>query len=36
VIELDIENLPEGEEILNILRHERSPLNIWVNVAVSY
>ncbi|KAL7034537.1 hypothetical protein ACKWTF_008002 [Chironomus riparius] len=36
VIELDIENLPEGDEILNILSHERSALNIWVNVAIEY
>lgn len=33
---MDPENLPDGEEILNILRHERSALNIWVNVAVEY
>jgi RNA polymerase-associated protein CTR9 len=28
--------LPDGDEILNILKHERSALNIWVNVAIEY
>ena len=34
VIELYPEQL-EGEEVLGILRQERSPLNVWVTVAVS-
>ncbi|CRK92468.1 CLUMA_CG006065, isoform A, partial [Clunio marinus] len=29
VIELDPENLPEGDEVLNILRNERSALSVW-------
>lgn len=28
--------LPEGEEVLGILRQERSQLNTWVTIAVSY
>lgn len=36
VIELDPEQLPEGDEVLSILRQERSQMNIWVNVAVAY
>lgn len=35
VIELDPEQLPEGEEVLSILRQEHSQINTWVNVAVS-
>lgn len=35
VIELDPEQLPDGEEVLGILRQERSQINTWVNVAVS-
>jgi RNA polymerase-associated protein CTR9 len=35
VIELDPEALPDGEEVLGILRQERSQLNTWVTVAVS-
>lgn len=29
VIELDVENLPDGEEVLNILRQEQVPLQTW-------
>ncbi|XP_055546539.1 RNA polymerase-associated protein CTR9 homolog [Wyeomyia smithii] len=36
VIELDPEQLPEGEEVLGILRQERSQLNTWVTVALAY
>lgn len=36
VIELDPDQLPDGEEVLNILRQEHSQINTWVNVAVSY
>lgn len=35
VIELDPEQLPDGEEVLSILRQEHSQINTWVNVAVS-
>lgn len=35
MIELDPEQLPDGEEVLGILRQERSQINTWVNVAVS-
>lgn len=35
VIELDPEQLPEGDEVLSILRQEHSQINTWVNVAVS-
>lgn len=35
VIELDPEQLPDGDEVLSILRQEHSPINTWVNVAVS-
>lgn len=34
VIELDPDQLPEGEEVLSILRQEHSQINTWVNVAV--
>lgn len=34
MIELDPDQLPEGEEVLGILRQERSQLNTWVNVSV--
>ncbi|XP_063697011.1 RNA polymerase-associated protein CTR9 homolog [Culicoides brevitarsis] len=36
VIELDPEQLPEGDEVLGILRQERSFLSTWVNVALAY
>ncbi|XP_050083431.1 RNA polymerase-associated protein CTR9 homolog [Anopheles aquasalis] len=36
VIDLDPEQLPEGEEVLGILRQERSLLNTWVTVALAY
>ena len=35
VIELDLDQLPEGEEVLSILRQEVAPLHIWVTLAVS-
>ena len=35
VIELDIDQLPEGDEVINILRDERAPLHTWVALAVS-
>eukprot|EP00118_Oscarella_pearsei_P009929 m.58709 g.58709 ORF g.58709 m.58709 type:complete len:112 (+) comp34825_c0_seq4:588-923(+) len=36
VIELDLDQLPEGEEVLGILRNERAPLNIWLKLAVNH
>ncbi|KAA0194226.1 RNA polymerase-associated protein CTR9, partial [Fasciolopsis buskii] len=36
VIELDTDQLPEGEEVLNILNQEKAPLQIWTTVAVAY
>lgn len=36
VIELDLEQLPDGEEVLGILRQERVTLNIWVSLALEY
>lgn len=35
VIELDVSQMPDSEEVLGILRGEKSQLNHWVNVAVS-
>ena len=34
VIELDLETLPDGDEVLTILRQEACPLNVWVTLAV--
>ncbi|XP_037949839.1 RNA polymerase-associated protein CTR9 homolog [Teleopsis dalmanni] len=36
VIEVHPDQLPEGQEVLSILRQERSQLNTWVNVALAY
>lgn len=36
VIELDLAQLPEGEEVLGILTNEKVPLNYWVDLAVSH
>lgn len=33
---MDTAQLPDGEEVLGILRQERSQINTWVNVAVAY
>lgn len=35
MIELDLTQLPEGEEVLGILTNEKVPLNYWVDLAVS-
>jgi len=35
VIELDVDQLPEGEEVIRILQDERAPLHTWVALAVS-
>lgn len=34
VIELYLDQLPDGDEVLGILRQEHAQLNIWVNLAV--
>ena len=36
VIELDLDQLPDGEEVLSILRQEAPPLNTWVTLAVCH
>ncbi|KAL5007726.1 hypothetical protein ScPMuIL_016532 [Solemya velum] len=36
VIELDLDTLPEGDEVLSILRQEQAPLHIWVTLALEY
>ncbi|OWF42945.1 RNA polymerase-associated protein CTR9-like [Mizuhopecten yessoensis] len=36
VIELDLDQLPEGDEVLSILRQEVAPLHIWVTLALEY
>ncbi|WAR02104.1 CTR9-like protein [Mya arenaria] len=36
VIELDLAQLPEGEEVLSILRQEVAPLHIWYTLALEY
>ena len=35
MIELDIDQLPEGDEVIGILQDERVPLHTWVALAVS-
>lgn len=34
VIEIQLDKLPEYEEVLGILKSEHSNLHIWVNLAV--
>lgn len=34
VIELDVAELPDGKEVLEILRQEEAPLHIWLALAV--
>ncbi|VDM34900.1 unnamed protein product [Hydatigera taeniaeformis] len=36
VIELDINQLPDGEEVINILTQEVAPLPVWINIALAY
>lgn len=36
VIELDIDNIPDGTEVLEILRQEQPLLHIWISLAVSF
>lgn len=34
VIELDVAELPDGNEVLQILNQEEAPLHIWLSLAV--
>ncbi|CAH3158758.1 unnamed protein product [Porites lobata] len=36
VIELQFDQLPEGDEVLNILRQESAQLQIWITLALQY
>ncbi|XP_069936971.1 RNA polymerase-associated protein CTR9 homolog [Cherax quadricarinatus] len=36
VIELDLSQLPDGDEVLGILTNEKVPLNYWVDLAIEY
>lgn len=36
VIELDINQLPDGDEVINILTQEVAPLPVWINIALAY
>ncbi|KAK0070685.1 hypothetical protein PV325_000194, partial [Microctonus aethiopoides] len=36
VIELYLDQLPDGDEVLGILRQEHAQLHIWVNLALEY
>lgn len=36
VIELDINSLPDGEEVVGILTQEVAPLSVWINIAIAY
>ncbi|PIK33570.1 putative RNA polymerase-associated protein CTR9-like isoform X2 [Apostichopus japonicus] len=36
VIELDVEQLPEGEEVLTILKQENAPLHTWLALGLEY
>ncbi|PSN41501.1 RNA polymerase-associated protein CTR9 [Blattella germanica] len=36
VIELDYDQLPDGLEVLSILRHEHAQLHLWVTLALEY
>ncbi|KAM3174519.1 hypothetical protein ACTXT7_010376 [Hymenolepis weldensis] len=36
VIELDINALPESEEVVGILLQEVAPLPVWINIALAY
>ncbi|XP_017063512.1 RNA polymerase-associated protein CTR9 homolog [Drosophila eugracilis] len=36
VIEVDPDQLPDCPEVLSILKQERAPLHVWVNVALAY
>ncbi len=35
VIEIDVANLPEANDLIDVLKQENAPLNTWFSVAVS-
>lgn len=36
VIELSLDQLPDGEEVLSILIQENCPLHVWIKLAIAY
>jgi RNA polymerase-associated protein CTR9 len=36
VIELGLDQLPDGEEVLSILRQENCPLHVWIRLSIGY
>lgn len=36
VIELGLDQLPDGEEVLSILRQESCPLHVWIRLSIEY
>lgn len=36
VIELDFDQLPEGDEVISILKQEHTQLHIWIALAVNH
>ncbi|XP_071957066.1 RNA polymerase-associated protein CTR9 homolog [Antedon mediterranea] len=36
VIELDLDQLPDGEEVLGILKQENAPLQTWITLGLEY
>ena len=36
VIELDLSELPECDEVYQILRSEAAPLHVWISLALAY
>jgi RNA polymerase-associated protein CTR9 len=36
VIELNQDQLPDGEEVLSILKQENCPLHVWIRLSIAY
>lgn len=36
VIELGLDQLPDGEEVLSILKQESCPLHVWIRLSIAY
>ena len=36
VIELGLDQLPDGEEVLSILKQESCPMHVWIRLAIGY
>ena len=36
VIELGLDQLPDGEEVLSILKQESCPLYVWIRLSIAY